>query len=120
MAFLFFHILAFGGWMFGYLWDSFFFAFFFWYILALLLGYLVAYLFVSCLVFCLGDIFTLLFWDVFTFLTIVVAWLAFFSVCSFANLFFLFHWNFLWFIVALFFVFGFAFLFVCCVTFLFF
>ena len=128
VAFLFIYILTFSGWMFGYLWYSFFFALlfwnllvnwniyvialFFWYILAFFLGYLFAYLLVSCFVFGLCDIFTLFLGNIFAFLTIVVAWFAFFSVCSFAYLFFLFYWNFLWFVVANIIVLGFTFLFV--------
>merc|ERR1712018_576647 len=111
MTFLFLYILAFGSWMFCYLWYSFFFTLlfwnllvdwnidiytlFFWYIFAFFFGDLGAYLFICSFVLSLGDVFALFFWDIFAFLTIVVAWLALFSVSSFAYLFFLFYWNFL-------------------------
>ena len=94
-------------------------AFLFWNVLAFFLGNLVAFLLISGFVLSLCDVFAFFFWHIFAFLAIVVAWLAFFFVCSFANLFFLFDRNFLGFIMAHVFVFGFAFLLVNLLTLLF-
>ena len=94
-------------------------AFLFWNIFAFFLSVFLAYLFVCCFVLSLCDVFAFFFWHIFAFLAIVVAWLAFFFVCSFANLFFLFDRNFLGFIMAHVFVFGFAFLLVYLLTLLF-